>query len=63
MNKLILDPETLRVESFETSRVDGATRGTVRGHLWTVYDPTCPGPSCAVVCRTRYDTPCVSEQD
>lgn len=62
MNKLMLDPETLRVESFATSRADDATRGTARAHGWTVYDATCPSPSCAVVCRTRYDTPCPSEQ-
>jgi|GEM_PF-4916626 len=60
MHKLKL--ESLSVETFETSRADDAARGTVRAHAWTVYDATCPSPSCAVVCRTRYDTPCVVEQ-
>ena len=59
MHKLSL--ETLSVETFETARVDDATRGTVRAQSWTVY--TCPSPSCNVVCRTRNDTPCVMEQD
>ncbi|WP_420129209.1 hypothetical protein [Longimicrobium sp.] len=62
MNKRMLDTGTLRVESFATSRVKGNAAGTVHGHAWTVYDATCPSPSCAVVCRTRYDTPCVVEQ-
>ena len=61
MNKLALNPETLRVESFPTARVDDTRGGTVRGHGWTLYDATCPSPSCNVVCRTRYDTPCVVE--
>ena len=60
MQKLMLDPDALRVESFATSRADDA-RATVHAHSWTVY--TCPSPSCGVVCRTRYDTPCVVEQE
>lgn len=56
----MLDPQALRVESFPTTRADEAIRGTVRAQSWTQY--TCPEPSCAYVCRTRHDTPCVVEQ-
>ena len=63
MKKLTLDVDGLRVESFETSRSDEAMTGTVRAHSELVltrwYEPTCNGGvSCAVACRTRYDTPC-----
>lgn len=59
MNKLMLDPETLRVESFETSPADDATRGTVCAHDWTgQYEPTCAVLSCQVACRTRYQNTC-----
>jgi hypothetical protein len=60
MNKLMLDPETLRVESFETARANDAVRGTVRAHGWTQFDPTCGGLSCDVACRTRYGNTCVT---
>ena len=42
MNKLMLDPESLRVESFQTSRTAEPTPGIIRAHAWTnyYYDPT-----------------------
>ena len=43
--KLRLEPETLRVESFEATEADGG-RGTVRGHGYTKP----PYPSCALTC-------------
>jgi hypothetical protein len=57
MHKLKL--ENLSVESFEPSRPEGATRGTVRGHDWSrLGEDTCGGMSCDYVCITVYDHTC-----
>lgn len=50
--------ESLSVDTFETSRTDHATRGTVWAHAWTRFDPTCGGMSCDYVCITMYDDTC-----
>jgi len=52
--KLRLDPETLRVESFEATE-EGDGRGTVRGHAYT--DPDYP--SCARTCGASPPPPSV----
>ena len=57
MHKLKL--ESLSVETFETSRVEGATRGTVRAHAWSRFgEQTCGGMSCDYACVTLYDYTC-----
>lgn len=56
MRKLKL--ELLAVESFEPSRADAPARGTVQGHAWTRFDPTCGGISCDYACITIYDATC-----
>ena len=58
MTKLKLKLDSLRVETFETSRADDATGGTVRAYGWTQFDPTCGGLSCDVACRTRFQVTC-----
>lgn len=68
MRKLALDPDTLRVESFETVDPGGARRGTVPGFVATVapagaqptptLEPT--GCTCFTVCNdTCYSCPTV----
>lgn len=59
MKKLALQVETLHVDSFPTTQSENAARGTVQAHWTYWYEPSCGGPSCAVVCRTLNDTPCV----
>lgn len=64
MEKLKLELESLRVDSFDTVRPTLELRGTVRANEGSVYtydyyQATCGGVSCQYVCRTRYDTPCV----
>lgn len=48
MRKLVLDAESLQVESFDISPRETALRGTVQGHAITLYgeascDPHCGG--------------------
>jgi hypothetical protein len=45
MNKIRLNLDALRIESFATTDADGRTRGTVRGHDYaTAFGyPSCPG--------------------
>lgn len=64
MNKLKLQLDTLRVETFDAGP-DNAARGTVDAHDGSVYtyDPyqqTCGGLSCQVACRTRYQNTCLT---
>lgn len=61
MKKLTLQLDTLHVESYATSDAAEVAAGTVRAHAYTqYYDRTCgQNVSCAVICRTIYDTPCV----
>jgi hypothetical protein len=57
MKKLKL--ESLAVETFETDRPEGATRGTVAAYGWTrAQDQTCAGISCDYACITVYDHTC-----
>ncbi|WP_420129208.1 hypothetical protein [Longimicrobium sp.] len=57
MQKLNL--ELLAVETFQTSDAGGTLRGTVRGHAWSYYEPTCtfatsaPDMFCAAACDRR----------
>ena len=53
MEKLRLDCEELRVESFPTARAEDAP-GTVHAHAGTIVGVSCP----ATVCRTYDDTLC-----
>lgn len=61
MKKLALNLDALNVESYATSAAPEADAGTVRAHAFTqYYERTCgQNVSCAVICRTIYDTPCV----
>jgi hypothetical protein len=52
MKKLVLAVDDLRVESFETSRADGNSRGTVRGHATLAMD----------TCKNSYCLPCTTEE-
>lgn len=56
MQKLRLDPEQLKVETFATRRGGEPARGTVRGHDDTVY--SCPDPTLYACNPTdkNYDT-------
>jgi hypothetical protein len=58
MKKLKVDVDALMVETFEVSRADRATQGTVLAHAWTRFDPTCAGISCDYACITYYDNTC-----
>lgn len=59
MNKLKLDLDRLRVDSFDTSTTDGAAGGTVHGHYSQVGTcsgrvATCQyGGTCGTDCATR----------
>jgi hypothetical protein len=59
MKKLRLNPERLRVETFETASADGDDRGTVHGHYSRIgtcdaFVGTCQyGGSCGAGCATR----------
>jgi hypothetical protein len=62
MNKLKLQLDTLRVETFDAGP-DNALPGTVDAHDGSVYtydnyQQTCGGLSCQVACRTRYQNTC-----
>lgn len=52
MKKLMLDLDTLRVDSFATTASDDAARGTVRAHddtiesEWCTMPKTCSRPPC-----------------
>ena len=57
MKKLTLDIDTLSVDSFPTTAIDGAARGTVRGHdtiasEWCTMPRGCSRPPC----NTQGDT-------
>ncbi|HEX6040335.1 hypothetical protein [Longimicrobium sp.] len=60
MKKLTLEIDTLRVDSFPTTAVDAAVRGTVHGHdtiesEWCTMPKTCSAPPCdtrAYTCAT-----------
>lgn len=54
MRKLKLDPDALRVESFEARDLKVEERGTVRG-LGSVYS------NCAAECESRSDDGCWCE--
>ncbi|HYW12424.1 MAG TPA: hypothetical protein VE871_10705 [Longimicrobium sp.] len=57
MKKLVLQLDSLRVESFATSHADDRVRGTVRG-LATVTCPAEPQPNTvgkSCVCHYTYD--------
>jgi len=54
MRKLRLDPDALRVESFDAEAVNAKVRGTVRGH-GSVYS------NCAAECESRSDDGCWCE--
>lgn len=43
MKKIQLDLDALAVETFATTKNDGAGRGTVRGHLSAYYELCNPG--------------------
>lgn len=63
MNKLKLNLDALRVETFAVSAADEMAGGTVRAHDGSVYtydnyQQTCGGLSCQVACRTRYQVTC-----
>jgi hypothetical protein len=50
MKKLMLDAESLRVESFDVEAVDSRLRGTVQGHAFTRLQSNCL--SCAGDCSS-----------
>ncbi|HEX6910511.1 MAG TPA: hypothetical protein VF142_08950 [Longimicrobium sp.] len=62
MKTLKLQPDALRVESYQTSRSAGAAIGTVHAHDGTVItrlgNPTCGGASCNYACITHFDDTC-----
>lgn len=63
MNKLKLNLDALRVETFAVSAAEGMAGGTVRAHDGAVAtygynEPTCMVNSCQVACRTRYQVTC-----
>ncbi len=58
MKKLKLQPDALRVESYETMRPAPADAGTVHAHVTRLGQPTCGGVSCDYACITYYDHTC-----
>ena len=57
MRKLMLDVDTLEVESFPTSAADDASRGTVDAHAATLV--RCSGAaSCYTSCRADLRDAC-----
>ena len=60
MQKLKLDVDTLRVESYEPSQAPEAVEGTVHAHasLTRLGQQTCGGISCDYACITYYDNTC-----
>ena len=62
MKKLKLNVDTLRIESFETSR-SGARAGTVRGLQDTVSDPVGATAFCANTAYCSLYSPYTSDYD
>ncbi len=52
MKKLKLQPDALRVESYETMRPAPADAGTVHAHVTRLGQPTCGGVSFDYACIT-----------
>jgi hypothetical protein len=60
MQKLKLQMDDLRVESYATSRAPHAAEGTVHGHeaFTRLGEQTCGGMSCDYACVTLYNNTC-----
>lgn len=50
--KMRLDPDLLRVDSFDTAAVEGEARGTVHGQALSMAYCTMPVDACSSKCDT-----------